>query len=254
MGPPGSLWPCPWGVLLPEPGVGTALAHLDRSRCESVSCGQRASQGGRPCQGRSSARTGVCGSGGQEPPGWGLWGARGPVCSRSPGVGGPCGPLGSPRSTHRHCHATIPPPVLCPPVPVPVVARTASASIARATPNPERAAPAVPLALPKLASGTELTHAGPRCGSLLPAARAPPRRCAVFGEYVSDALGFRPGSSRTHRSPGPLHCLPARQAPPSALLSLCCFSLRKAAKAADSCVVSQGQGLGVCLGGAGQRP
>ena len=217
MGPPGSLWPCPWGVLLPEPGVGTALAHLDRSRCESVSCGQRASQGGRPCQGRSSARTGVCGSGGQEPPGWGLWGARGPVCSRSPGVGGPCGPLGSPRSTHRHCHATIPPPVLCPPVPVPVVARTASASIARATPNPERAAPAVPLALPKLASGTELTHAGPRCGSLLPAARAPPRRCAVFGEYVSDALGFRPGSSRTHRSPGPLHRPPARQAPLSQL-------------------------------------
>ena len=112
VGPPGSLWPCPWGVLLPEPGMGTALAHLDRSRCESMSCGQRASQGGRTWPraklsqdgGVGVRRAGTAGLGGCGVP-------VGPCAAEALGLVSRAGPWGAP--TASIVTATPPFPHLC---------------------------------------------------------------------------------------------------------------------------------------------
>lgn len=133
----------------------------------------------------------------------------GPCAAGAPGGGEPCGPQGAPAASI----VTATPPSACLCVSICArahVAHAAPASIARAAPSPERTAPALLLALSRLASGTELTHAAPPVWLLLPTAGAPPRCCAVFGECVSDMCGFYPGSSQTHRSPS----LPA---PPACL-------------------------------------
>lgn len=85
---------------------------------------------------------------------------------------------------------------------------------------------------------------------LSPAPRCPwPGRLRVAVRCLESVCLMRlasvPAPARRTAAPASLCHPPAWQAPPSGLLSLCCFSLKKVAEVADSRMLSEGQGPGM---------
>lgn len=148
--------------------------------------------------------------------------------------------LREPRSIHRHCHAIPPCRVHLYPVPghrmpppaLPVPPLTLSAPPWH-----------VPLALHGRFPGTKLTHAAPQSSSPVPVARSLRVAVRVFGECIYSA--WLPSAPARHAAaPASLCRPPCLAGPSSGLLSRCCFSLKKVAEAADSRMLSEGQGPG----------
>lgn len=167
-------------------------------------------------------------------PGWGCGGREGggcgvpvgPCAAGAPGGGEPRGPRGGPAASI--VTATLPSACLCVSICARAhVAHAAPASIARAAPSPERTAPALLLALSRLASGTELTHAAPRSGSCCP---RPGRLCVAVPCLESMCLtrvASTLAPARRTAAPASLHHPPAWQAPQPGLLRFVAFHLKR---------------------------